>query len=895
MRRSLLVILMLLLACSFTSAADYIRLDKDQINENATEDFSFYILRECPEPDPLVGTSNGWVVTAVGNATWTFNSFTADTEIVTGYPPTEYWWAGLAFLNAFNNVTPDSFLVGAAAVDPWVGAPPMTEGEHLFFDLNLTMGELPEGSTGDEICFDSAFILPAGSWKFSGITCGQGGAPDRPKFLCGSAGDDLEICCIPVIAVECEPPDINGTPIGDLVEEDICGTATFGFSADPGSMGGNPAVIVGWTVTAGIGIIDNSGNYSASVDPDECGVYDVTIEVENDCGGVDDYDFQVEFVNADPYFIDPPPDCIAMTPVGQGDDLTFTLNVGDPDACQNLTLVLDDVVATGGTYAGDVTILGNDLTVATEEADGGIQLCIFVSVRDECAPPIRGGTAQIQVGVDILTVEPLEVQIDKKHDVYQGHYTWVGIWLNKGSLAFGGFDFLVGYDQSALIFMGATLGEDLINDADLLNKWEYFTYRFNWNGNCGGSCPSGLLRVVGIADLNNGPNHPPDASLKFQAPRTKLVDLQFYVTNDRTFQCMYAPIRFLWDDCGDNTMSSKMGDSLFLSRNVYNYELNDWTGTIMYGGHWWLDGPPYPVTVPNDVCMNDDPLKPDAIPLIDFIHGGVDIICSDSIDARGDLNLNAIANEIADAVLYTNYFIYGLGVFNVNSEGQIAASDVNNDGRVLTVGDLVYLVRIITGDELAIPKLSPYANTVDVSYGNTVSSNSAVDLGAALFVFDGAADVELLADGMEFKSDVVDGQTRVLVWSDGTNRIPSGNSDIFTVNGDVTLVEVSISDYYGNLMNVNTAEKVLPTSYALLQNYPNPFNPSTDITIVLPEPSEYRLDIYNVAGQLVETFGGYGVNEITVTWNATGVASGIYFYKATAGQFTATKKMVLMK
>ena len=311
---------------------------------------------------------------------------------------------------------------------------------------------------------------------------------------------------------------------------------------------------------------------------------------------------------------------------------------------------------------------------------------------------------------------------------------------------------------------------------------------------------------------------------------------------------------------------------------------------VMYGGHWWLGG-----GYPSDACLNDDPLKPDAIPFIDFIHGGVDIICSDSIDARGDINLNAIANEIADAVLYTNYFIYGLGVFNINPEGQIAASDVNNDGRVLTVGDLVYLVRIITGDELAIPKLSPYANTVDVTYGNVVSSNSAVDLGAALFVFDGAASVELLADGMEFKSDVVDGQTRVLVWSDGTTRIPSGNSDIFTVNGDVTLVDVEISDYYGNLMNVNTAEKVLPTSYALLQNYPNPFNPSTDITIVLPEPSQYRLDIYNVAGQLVESFGGYGVNEVTLTWNATDVASGIYFYKATAGQFTATKKMVLMK
>jgi hypothetical protein len=305
-------------------------------------------------------------------------------------------------------------------------------------------------------------------------------------------------------------------------------------------------------------------------------------------------------------------------------------------------------------------------------------------------------------------------------------------------------------------------------------------------------------------------------------------------------------------------------------------------------------GGPYP----NDACqlvsgVRDE--KPGAEPFLRFQHGGIRIVLGDEIDDRGDLNMNAIANEIADAVLYTNYFIYGLGVFNIAPEGQIAASDVNNDGRVLTVGDLVMLVRIITGDALPYPKLSPYANSVGVFYDNVVSSYSAVDLGAALFVFDGAADVELLADGMELKSDVVDGQTRVLVWSDGTSRIPSGNSDIFTVNGDVTLVDVEISDYYGNLMNVNYALKVLPTSYALQQNYPNPFNPSTDITIVLPEPSQYRLDIYNVAGQLVETFGGYGVNEVTLTWNATDVASGIYFYKATAGQFTATKKMVLMK
>ena len=566
MRRSLLVILMLLLACSFTYAADYIRLDRDEVYENATADFDFMVLRECPTPTVITGTSNGWVLTASGNATWTFNSFTAS-AVAAGMPPS--WYSSILFTDMVSgpNMTSGSFLTGAAAMPPWSGMP-VFSSEELYFTLNFTMGDLPDG-TGDEICFDSAFIPPAGSWKFSGLTCGQGGAPNRPLFLCGTGGADVHPCCVEVKNLVCTVPDINVTPIGNLIEVDICGTAAFGFDADPGMNGLVPATIVGWSVTAGIGTIDAGGNYSASVGPADCGVYDVTIQVDNDCGLSDSYSFQVEFVNALPSFTDCPDNWATPTPVGQGNDLDFVLNVTDPDACQGLVLdvVLPVVVIGPGITGTTVTMAGNVLTVATGDFDGDNRLEITVSVTDDC-----GGQDFCQVGVDILSSEPFEVQIDKNHDVYQGHYTFVGIWLNKGSEAFGGFDFLVGYDQSALIFMGATLGDDPINDADLLNKWEYFTYRFNWNGNCGGSCPSGLLRVVGIAELNNGPNHPPDASLKFQAPRTKLVDLQFYVTNDRTYECMFAPIRFLWDDCGDNTMSSKWGDSLFLSRYVYNYE-----------------------------------------------------------------------------------------------------------------------------------------------------------------------------------------------------------------------------------------------------------------------------------------------------------------------------------
>jgi hypothetical protein len=58
-----------------------------------------------------------------------------------------------------------------------------------------------------------------------------------------------------------------------------------------------------------------------------------------------------------------------------------------------------------------------------------------------------------------------------------------------------------------------------------------------------------------------------------------------------------------------------------------------------------------------------------------------------------------IGYEIADAVLFSNYFIRGLPVFTINQAGQVAASDVNADGLVLTVADLVYLIRAVVGDE----------------------------------------------------------------------------------------------------------------------------------------------------------------------------------------------------
>lgn len=89
----------------------------------------------------------------------------------------------------------------------------------------------------------------------------------------------------------------------------------------------------------------------------------------------------------------------------------------------------------------------------------------------------------------------------------------------------------------------------------------------------------------------------------------------------------------------------------------------------------------------------------------------------------------------------------------------------------------------------------------------------------------------------------------------------------------------------------------IPTSFGLSQNYPNPFNPATKINFVLPVKSDVHLTIYNVTGQQVKEFSGTfdAGYDGYFEWDAATNSSGIYFYKLTAGDFTETKKMMLLK
>ena len=89
----------------------------------------------------------------------------------------------------------------------------------------------------------------------------------------------------------------------------------------------------------------------------------------------------------------------------------------------------------------------------------------------------------------------------------------------------------------------------------------------------------------------------------------------------------------------------------------------------------------------------------------------------------------------------------------------------------------------------------------------------------------------------------------------------------------------------------------LPRDFSLHQNYPNPFNPSTSIKFALPEQSDVSIEIFNILGQKVASVfkGLLPAGYHNITWDGSSAASGIYYFKLTAGNFVDVKPMTLLK
>lgn len=278
--------------------------------------------------------------------------------------------------------------------------------------------------------------------------------------------------------------------------------------------------------------------------------------------------------------------------------------------------------------------------------------------------------------------------------------------------------------------------------------------------------------------------------------------------------------------------------------------------------------------------------------------------------------INDPSNLLADGLMYgfqngyrfenLLYPGYGYWVKSID-EGEITLtnedSNVNRITPTVVEKDLLSHTRIqfisgttrmpvlyFAGDEFEAERIERYLmppipprGSPDVRFQGELRLNS--DFSGSIAVQQGAEALEMMLNSdlqrsyeiTEFSGfEILDSY----MLQDGESHVLSEHTD---------RIGISIAD--------DRAVVELPVNFALEQNYPNPFNPLTQIRYALPEDSRVRLDVYNVLGQRVATLvnSDQSAGKYTVSFDASRLASGVYFYRLQAGDFKQSKKMTLIK
>lgn len=344
---------------------------------------------------------------------------------------------------------------------------------------------------------------------------------------------------------------------------------------------------------------------------------------------------------------------------------------------------------------------------------------------------------------------PFAIEVSQNQAVASGAMASVPVTKVSGSSTMYGFDMLVSYDADHLSFAGVDPGPLFDSTGDF--QWEYFEYRAD----------TGLVRIVGLAETNNGPHHP----LSGDVPNgTVLFDLNLVGVVISPGEFIPTNLGFRWEDCGDNAIvMDSLGYDLAISDSVYDA---DGVNITDHGA-----------TFPTNAGAPDECLGGGSTPVtrfIDFYGGKLYVVDTTQIDYRGDINLNGIPYEIADEVMFTNFFLQSFAAFGTHPEASTAASDVNADGIPLRLEDLMFMHRIICGDTVPVGFRQGGAVLIDTALfiqdvtARTVSVESSHALCGVFMRFDGEIFPEfspIMDTSVYIRASAYDGEyTRVLIF-----------------------------------------------------------------------------------------------------------------------------------
>ena len=224
------------------------------------------------------------------------------------------------------------------------------------------------------------------------------------------------------------------------------------------------------------------------------------------------------------------------------------------------------------------------------------------------------------------------------------------------------------------------------------------------------------------------------------------------------------------------------------------------------------------------------------------------------------------------------------------------------------------------GDQLHVCIATDPAFLTNLNVYTVASVPAANALGSYYFAEDlstiGIKDTAIAYDSWFWEKIVVNGDS-VSIWSFHDGAAPADTAGyIFTTDnvaigaGAPTLILAAVTDDDSSAVHIDeiwynetptgmsiSDDAPIASRYELGQNYPNPFNPITHIRFNIPETGNTKLTVFNIMGEAVANLidGVVSAGAHTVSWNAANMPTGVYFYRMESGNFTQTRKLLLVK
>lgn len=344
------------------------------------------------------------------------------------------------------------------------------------------------------------------------------------------------------------------------------------------------------------------------------------------------------------------------------------------------------------------------------------------------------------------------------------------------------------------------------------------------------------------------------------------------------------------------------------------------------------------LAVPVDAQAGLVPVTPEAAifntgnTFVTLISGGVDV---GLLPFYGDVDLNTLVQAF-DASVILKYLV---GEIPLNPQ-QMLNANVSLDTTIST-WDASLILKYVVGLIDTLPYDSVLVASGSISMADTLDANPNELVDVPIWA-DGLQNI----NGMEFRIEYDPAQTTIqeIVWpssfqdtsfktyndsANGIFRIAVVSDSLIAhpdtiivtlrckMSQDFTETTVSVNRLRLNediptfdvamtvlkpIVGISDGDQRLPREYALDQNYPNPFNPETAIRYHLPQSEHVKLTVYNMLGQEIRVLVNEPVTagSYSVRWDGRDaarqtVASGVYIYKMTAGNFIAVQKMLLMQ